>query len=235
MANDTATYHPQQRVRENSERAGAIRQFFGLLISLVGWMLFALLLNVVVELSGMVFGWWDLTGSTHARAMLLQELDWLNSDFKQVLGNPLNTAIYASEQFYQGLWVWRGEDYGEQLLGTVGSGNTFDYLRAAFWVMQVFAVRVVVILFSLPIFGAFGVVALTDGLLQRDLRRFGGGRESGYIWHNAMRLLKPAIILPVVIYLGLPISLHPNVVVLPFALLFAFAVWVGAAWFKKYL
>jgi integrating conjugative element membrane protein (TIGR03747 family) len=124
---------------------------------------------------------------------------------------------------------------GEVVLGSVGGGSVYDWIRATIWVTQVFAVRLVVILFSMPIFLAFGVVALTDGLLQRDLRRFGGGRESGYIWHHAMKAVKPTVILPIVIYLGLPFSIHPNLIVLPFAVLFSISLWIGAAWFKKYL
>ena len=232
----TANSHPQQRSREIREkRTGVVSNTLHLIISLFGWMAIALVLNIAVEIAGIVFGWWDRSGSEHARQVLIQELEWLNSDFKHALGQPLHLAIAASEFFYQLIWIWNGRDMGEALLGAIGSGSVYDYVRASLWTVQVFAVRLVVILFSLPIYVAFGVVALTDGLLQRDLRRFGGGRESGYIWHHAVRALKPSIIAPVVIYLGLPISIHPNFVVLPFAVLFSISVWIGAAWFKKYL
>ncbi|MCG7904302.1 MAG: TIGR03747 family integrating conjugative element membrane protein [Candidatus Thiodiazotropha weberae] len=232
----TASNHPQHKNREIRERrTGVISNTFNLIISLLGWMVLALILNIVVEVAGIAFNWWELSGSQHARQVLVQELNWLNSDFKQALGNPLSIALTASKAFYQVIWVWDGKDFGQAILGSIGSGSLYDYFRAALWTIQVFAVRLVVILFSLPIFIAFGLVALTDGLLQRDLRRFGGGRESGYIWHHAMRMLKPSIIAPVVIYLGLPISIHPNLVVLPFAVIFSISLWIGAAWFKKYL
>lgn len=231
-----ASNHPQQKKQDAHEkRTGLIGNTLGLLIAMVGWMVVALVINILVEVAGIAFGWWELTGSQHARQVLLQELEWLNSDFKYALGNPLHVALSASESFYQLIWVWNGDDWGEAILGSIGSGSLYDYFRASLWTVQVFAVRLIVILFSLPIFLAFGLVALTDGLLQRDLRRFGGGRESGYIWHHAMRLLKPSIVAPVVIYLGLPISIHPNLVVLPFAVIFSISVWIGAAWFKKYL
>jgi hypothetical protein len=38
-----------------------------------------------------------------------------------------------------------------------------------------------------------------------------------------------------IIYLGLPFSVHPNVVIVPFAGLFVLAVAVTASTFKKYL
>lgn len=232
----TASNHPQQKNRDVREkRTGLIINTLVMFLSLFGWMVVALVINIVVEIAGIAFEWWELPGSQHARHVLLQELDWLNTDFKNSLGNPLFIALTVSESFYQLLWVWNSDDWGEAILGSIGSGSLYDYFRASLWTVQVFAVRLIVILFSLPIFLAFGLVALTDGLLQRDLRRFGGGRESGYIWHHAMRFLKPSIIAPVIIYLGLPISIHPNLVVLPFAVIFSISVWIGAAWFKKYL
>ena len=89
--------------------------------------------------------------------------------------------------------------------------------------------------FSLPVFVAFGVVAFTDGLLQRDLRRFGGGRESAYLWHYAKRWIAPTLTLPIVLYLGLPFSIYPPFLIVPFAMLFGFAIWISSALFKKYL
>jgi hypothetical protein len=45
----------------------------------------------------------------------------------------------------------------------------------------------------------------------------------------------PSLILPLIICLAMPESVHPNVVVLPFAVLFGFSVRVMASTFKKYL
>jgi len=78
-------------------------------------------------------------------------------------------------------------------------------------------------------------VALVDGFVQRDLRRWGGGRESSFVYHWAKRSALPLLVLSWVIYLALPVSLHPSLVVLPFATLFALSVAVTASSFKKYL
>lgn len=55
--------------------------------------------------------------------------------------------------------------------------------------------------------------------MQRDLRRWGGGRESAFVYHWAKRLALPLLELIWAIYLALPFSLHPSFVVLPFATL----------------
>ena len=79
------------------------------------------------------------------------------------------------------------------------------------------------------------LVALVDGFVQRDLRRWGGGRESSFVYHWAKRSALPLLVVSWVVYLALPFSLHPTFVILPFAALFALSVAVTASSFKKYL
>ncbi len=98
-----------------------------------------------------------------------------------------------------------------------------------------FAVRLAVLTLATPVFGLFTLVALVDGLVRRDLRRWGGGRESSFVYHYAKKAATPLIIMAWVLYLALPFSLHPSWIILPFALAFALAVTITASTFKKYL
>ena len=102
-------------------------------------------------------------------------------------------------------------------------------------VTQVFSVRLAILTLAMPVFALFSFVALVDGFVKRDLRRWGGGRESSFVYHWAKRSAMPLLVLSWVIYLALPFSLHPTFIVLPFATLFAFSVAVTASAFKKYL
>jgi integrating conjugative element membrane protein (TIGR03747 family) len=102
-------------------------------------------------------------------------------------------------------------------------------------VTQVFSVRLAILALATPVFLLFSLVALVDGLVKRDLRRWGGGRESSFLYHWAKRSALPLLVLTWVVYLALPFSLHPSFVVLPFAILFALSVEVTASTFKKYL
>jgi hypothetical protein len=43
------------------------------------------------------------------------------------------------------------------------------------------------------------------------------------------------LILPWIVYLAIPVNVHPNLVVLPFAVLFAVSLMVMSSTFKKYL
>ena len=88
---------------------------------------------------------------------------------------------------------------------------------------------------ALPAFGLFGWVGVVDGLMRRDLRRFGGGPKSSFVYHHLKPWLPALLWLPPAGYVLLPISLHPNAVFLPAATLFALLVAETIARFKKFL
>jgi integrating conjugative element membrane protein (TIGR03747 family) len=55
------------------------------------------------------------------------------------------------------------------------------YLEAASTVTQTFVIRLALIVFSMPVFLLAGLIGAVDGLVERDLRRWGGGRESSNV------------------------------------------------------
>jgi integrating conjugative element membrane protein (TIGR03747 family) len=110
-----------------------------------------------------------------------------------------------------------------------------SYLIAAAFTTLTFLVRLLVLVLTLPLILTAAFVGLIDGLVRRDVRRFGAGRESGFIYHRAKASLMPLAVLPWVTYLALPISVHPLVILLPSAALLGLAVSLTAGSFKKYL
>jgi len=110
-----------------------------------------------------------------------------------------------------------------------------DFVLATLQVTQVFSLRLAILTLAMPVFVLFSLVALVDGLVQRDLRRWGGGRESSFVYHYVKKAAVPLLVMTWVIYLALPFSLHPTFVVLPFATVFALTIAVTASTFKKYL
>ena len=109
------------------------------------------------------------------------------------------------------------------------------YLEAMTNVMQTFAVRLTVLALATPVFALFGLVGLAEGLMRRDLRRWGGGRESSFVYHHTKKLLGPSILSAWMLYLAAPFTIHPNLVLVPFAVSFAVGVAVTTGTFKKYL
>jgi integrating conjugative element membrane protein (TIGR03747 family) len=110
-----------------------------------------------------------------------------------------------------------------------------SYLIASAYTVLVFLVRLLVLTLTLPLLLLAAFVGLVDGLVRRDVRSFGAGRESGFVYHRARATLMPLAVLPWVIYLALPVSVHPLLVLLPSAMLLGGAVDIAAATFKKYL
>ena len=96
------------------------------------------------------------------------------------------------------------------------TGTIAAFVIAAMQATQVFSVRLAILMLAIPVFLLFSLVALVDGLVRRDLRRWGGGRESSFVYHYAKKAAIPFIVLTWVVYLSLPFSLHPTFVILPF-------------------
>ncbi|MDR1934502.1 MAG: TIGR03747 family integrating conjugative element membrane protein [Candidatus Accumulibacter sp.] len=210
----------------------------------------SLLLSITVECLGVAFFWAD-EGERHARDMLRYELGQLSENFTRslLLRAPGPTARELVEWAYDGLFVKSGLSDGlheasvragqkparfrDYLRRAAGHAQT--YLVAAAYTVLVFLVRLMVLALSVPLFLTAALAGLVDGLVRRDLRRFGAGRESGFVYHRARAALMPLATLPWVIYLALPVSVSPLGILLPGAILLGAATCVAAATFKKYL
>lgn len=212
-----------------------------LTVTLLGW-----LLSIVLEWCGIAFGWWDQPGAGHSAQLLQTELSWLDRDFTTPLaaGRLIEWADWGARQLYhwsglQGFvrWVvadppapWVGLETLRRVLRYWG-----EYVLAAAYITQLVGARLVVVVLTLPAYALIGVMSLVDGLVQRDLRRFGGGLESGLLYHHLKAMLRPMLSLPIFLYLISPWSLHPTTIFVPFVLGFGYFVQRTVARFKKYL
>jgi len=216
----------------------------------IKWLLFSLLFSIVVEWTGMVL-WWPEEGLDHSRTMLSNEISYLDTDFRRsiVTSDPARFAKEVADGSYYYLfevtgfvdfiqWVTpppRSEERGLRTTLHRIYRPIAEFVIAAMQVTQVFSVRLAILMLATPVFLLFSLVALVDGLVRRDLRRWGGGRESSFVYHYAKKAAIPLMVLTWVVYLALPFSLYPTFIVLPFTTLFALAVTVTASTFKKYL
>lgn len=110
-----------------------------------------------------------------------------------------------------------------------------EYLLATVYVTLVFLIRVTILVLSVPLFVMVAAIGIVDGLVRRDLRRYGAAYESSFIYHHAKRWIKPATCLPCVIYLSMPFAVYPNILLLPAALLLGLVISLTTGAFKKYL
>ena len=241
-----AVADPRRRVVQG----GLISKSLTAAAKVMQWLLLSLLFSIIIEWAGMVL-WWPEEGIEHSRAMLAKEISYLDTDFRRsiVTSDPARFAKRFADNTYHYLFeVTRFVEFIHwvSLLPTKNERGVrptlhkiyhpiAEFVIAMMQVTQVFSVRLAILTLAMPVFLLFSLVALVDGLVQRDLRRWGGGRESSFVYHYAKKAAFPLVVLSWVIYLALPFSLHPTFVVLPFATLFALTVAITASTFKKYL
>lgn len=220
---------------------GGVSSFF--LMLFLAW-----LFSVVVEWIGMVF-FWPEEGAMRSYNMITTELTFLNDDFKSgFLGlAPVDFARWSASRLDYYLFEWTNfrNFIAWGINPTTDASNfrftiatiiliSIEYISALINVTQVFGIRLAVAILTTPIFILFGIAALIDGLVYRELRRYGGANESSFIYHKVKPWIKPAFITTWFIYLGAPFSIHPNFVFIPAAAIFSLAIFYTAGMFKKY-
>lgn len=240
--------------RQQAHQQGLLTSIITLPLRMFGVLIGSLLLSIIIECVGMHLFWPD-QGWRHAQAMLDYELNHLSSHFTRsaVVQEPGRTAHQLVEGAYEwifektGLLDWMSQASARSRAPSQADARDLRfyisqvyvwcerYLIAAAFTTLTFMVRLLVLVLTLPLFLLAAFVGMVDGLVRRDIRKFGAGRESGFIYHRAKASLMPLAVLPWIIYLTLPVSVHPLLVLLPSAALLGLAVNITAASFKKYL
>lgn len=240
--------------RQQARQRGLVASAVTLPWRLFGVLVASLLLSIVIECVGMHLFWPD-QGWRHAQGMLDYELNQLSTHFTRsaVVQEPGRTARWLVEGAYEwafvktGLLDWMRDASAQASAPSRGVHRDFRYylaqvyvwteryLIAAGFTVLTFIVRLLVLVLTLPLFLLAAFVGLVDGLVRRDIRKFGAGRESGFVYHRARASLIPLAVLPWATYLVLPVSVNPLLILLPSAALLGVAVCIAAATFKKYL
>lgn len=216
---------------------------------LLGFLLLAWLIAVAIEWGGMMVIWPE-EGFTHSERMLKQELNYLNDDFATSItgSSPALAAFDAAilVKFYVFEWThlihfydWLKEapENASSIRLSISrvAWTVSDYFQALMNTTLIFAVRVTVATLSMPAFLLIGTAALIDGLVQRELRIYGGGIERAMVYHHVKPWIKPAVMSTWFFYLGIPFSIHPNLIFVPAMMVFGMAIFLTSALFKKHL
>lgn len=242
MSTAQASQAPAQR------RPGVIFGTVELCLRLIGLLFASLIFSIALEFVGMLW-FWPEQGWHHSHAMWLSELGWLSSHFKSSLlvQEPAQTTAKVLEHLNDWVVIRSGWAHSDSQLKLLSRETSLqgqfaqvyvvmqDYLLAALFTVFTFVVRLAVLSLAMPLFLLAVVTGAVDGLMRRDLRRFGADRESSFVYHRAKRTLLPLMISPWVIYLSLPWSLNPIWILLPCSAMLGWMVAITAASFKKYL
>ncbi|WP_248746220.1 TIGR03747 family integrating conjugative element membrane protein [Pseudomonas sp. MWU12-2037] len=245
---DPASAAQQQQARQQGLLTGVIT----LPLRFIGVLLGSLMLCLLIELVGLHL-FWPEQGWRHAQGMMNFELQQLSTHFTRsvVVAESGRSAYQLVMWLHQNLLLDSGLlDWLKQMNVQAQSADTTEgfnasvaqvvvylerYVLAAFYVTATFLLRLLVLIMTLPLFALTALTGLVDGLVRRDLRRFGAGRESGFLYHRARATILPLAVLPWVVYLTLPVSVHPLWILLPAALMLGVVMDVTAGSFKKHL
>ena len=202
---------------------------------LVGFCLGAWMLAIALEWLGDVF-FWQNTCASHSEQVLQATWQW----WKSYAGAPVwlvEDLALASDTLQQGIAALIYSLNGQS--GLFWTETVTTVIRCALLsagnVTLTFLLRLAILLQALPLFALTITIGLIDGLVRRDLRRFGAGHESGFVYHYARRMISSSLIATGLVWLAVPIFLEPEYVLILGVVLIGLTISVSVGAFKKYL
>jgi integrating conjugative element membrane protein (TIGR03747 family) len=232
-------------------RPGPVGITFNLTMAIIASFIMSIVIGCVIEWVGM-HTIWKAEGITHSRDMVREDLGYLR-EYRRSLMTQDTVAFaarwadgIASVARMSGLLTLLERAHQPATSGAPRNGvaqataniveGMAPYIESGIYVAQDAAIRLAIVVLALPAFLLAVMVGLVDGLARRDVRRWGGGRESAFLYHGAKRLIKPAFTGGFTLYLTWPTGgFNPAWMVLPFCIAVAWVLSLMAATFKKYL
>lgn len=212
----------EQRTPPSRPPQGPIGWLLSLTGRIIGLVIGALILRIVLELAGLYF-WWPQEGSRHVFQVMKQERVELVSALQpHPLGKDIRVllesgATHILKVRHRTTWLF-------QEPVTVLACTLVSFMLRLTWLIAM-----------LPLLCLSVVIGLTEGLVQRDLRRFGSGLESVFLHRYVIRFGCSITSTVWVFYLAQPLLVPEMLVLLPAALWFGITVWIAAGSFKRWI
>lgn len=202
---------------------------------LLGFCLGAWILAIALEWLGEAFLWQN-TCASHSEQVLQATWQW----WRVSAGAPVwlvEDLAIVSDTLQQGIAMLVHSLNGQSGLFWTENVTTVIHcaLLSAGNVTPTFLLRLAILLQALPLFALIIVVGLIDGLVRRDLRRFGAGHESGFVYYHARRMISSSLIATGLAWLAVPVFFEPEFVLAPGAVVIGLISSLAFSAFKKYL
>ncbi|EDN4178628.1 TIGR03747 family integrating conjugative element membrane protein [Salmonella enterica subsp. salamae] len=202
---------------------------------LAGFCLGAWMLAIALEWLGDAFFWRNACAS-HSEQVLQATWHWWRDSAGALMWLVEDLAIVRGK-LQQGIAALIASFSGQSgLFWTEAVTTVIHYaILSAGNVTLTFLLRLAILLQALQLFALIIVVGLIDGLVRRDLRRFGAGHESGFVYHHARRMIGSSLAATGLVWLAVPFFLEPGVVLVLGAMVTGIGISVAIGTFKKYL
>lgn len=203
-------------------------------LRLLRWLVTLCVLVLLVDLLCVILVWDD--GSQALARLVATERENLGLTPQSAAGRMIDAFMATAHEWVfvrTGFEDWVESQQSGFLQALVnGTWFVFDTAKQG---LQLFALRCAVLVLALPLFTVVAAVAVADGLYGWLMRRSGGARESGFIYHRAKRAFPATIMLMSLMYLVPPIAVDPRWWLPPFIGLLAIALRLRVAYFKKHI
>lgn len=230
----------------------AVALAFGLVLTTA----FSWFLSIVIELVGMHTLWKD-KGILHARQLVQEDLQYIaEAPHSLVVADTVafSRALIARvaipferldvKGFHERTTAALDQPPAQVRAGSATLkriSNTLSHMWAtlgmvAMYTAQDTALRLAIVVFALPAFVLACLLGAVDGMVRRDLRKWGGGRESSFVYHHAKAMTYLCLGGGFSLYLAWPGGgFNPAYMVLAGTALAAWSLSLTLSSFKKYL
>ncbi|EAN1155999.1 TIGR03747 family integrating conjugative element membrane protein [Salmonella enterica] len=202
---------------------------------LAGFCLGAWMLAIALEWLGEAF-FWQNTCASHSEQVLQATWHWWQGS----AGAPVwlvEDLVSVSDTLQKGSAALITSLNGQS--GLFWTETVTTAIRCALLssenITLTFLLRLAILLQALPLFALTITIGLIDGLVRRDLRRFGAGHESGFVYHHAKRMISSSLIATGLVWLAMPVFLKPSYMLVPSAVITTLSVSLVLGAFKKYI
>ncbi len=217
---------------------------FGLIISAFSYLFIAILIAILVEWVGMHF-WWD---TTHAQTVLTAELTHLGESFtSSVTGRHPSELALEVAYWTKALLTQNPVSLYFSNLATVQQGSRFfvglanvinafsTHLEAAMFVTMTISVRLTIVVLSALILVLVSLVSVIDGLVERELRNYGGDIEHSRVVHLGLYWAPRLAVAAPILYLAWPDVANPVFFFIPTMCLFGVTNYIIFSKYQKRL
>ncbi|MGB5585915.1 MAG: DUF4400 domain-containing protein [Gammaproteobacteria bacterium] len=209
------------------------------LLWLARWFFLLTLFVLIVDIF-CVFMLWSPNGARHLESVFQQEVALLELQ-------PAQEAflVDVTRAFNEQVFVSTGIDGALRQSAKPGAytpqtahdfaNALWPLLETAMIGLKLFSLRIGVLILTLPFLALITAMVMADGFVGWYLRRTGGERESGFIYHRAKQGLAWSFLLLWIVYLIPPVPMDPRYLLPPFLVASGIATRLHVAFFKKYL
>ncbi|EBS5434599.1 DUF4400 domain-containing protein [Salmonella enterica subsp. enterica serovar Binza] len=208
----------EQRSPPSRSAQGPVGWLLSLAGRFIGLVISALLLRVVLELAGLYF-WWPQEDSRHVF---------------QVMKREQSELVIALQPHPQGEKIVMLLENGVSHM-LITNRLIQKPLTVLAYTLVSFMLRLTWLVATFPLLCLCVLIGLTEGLVRRDLRRFGSGLESVFLHRYVIRSGSLVATTIWVCYLAQPLFLPARLVLLPATIWFGITVWMVAGSFKRWL